>query len=155
MRVKVADFGTATLVDLATNVSSEAGAAAVTVESPLSLEERVRTMRTKGIGTPLWMAPEILSGSSAYGASADVFSFGIVMWEIASRQEPWADLKGSFIMDLLLENLKAGRRPKIEESWPRGYTELMEDCWSTDPSARPTFSKVVHRLEEKIDTCSS
>ena len=44
---------------------------------------------TKGIGTLLWMAPEIMEGSAMYGQPADVYSFGIVLWEITTRSLPW------------------------------------------------------------------
>ena len=143
MRVKVADFGTATLVGIATNTSDVVNAE----EMAMPMTERIKTMRTKGIGTPLWMAPEILSGSSRYGTSADVYSYSIVMWEIASRQEPWVELSGSFIMDQLLKRLVRGIRPNIGEDWHKEYVELMTECWSTDPLARPSFLAIVQRLE--------
>ena len=144
MRVKVADFGTATLAGIATNLST------TDIVNVDELRETTinRTMRTKGIGTPMWMAPEILSGSAAYGASADVYSFGIVIWEIASRQEPWAELSGAFIMDQLLGKLTAGIRPSIGEDWPMVYVQLIQECWSSDDRSRPTFTVIVQRLEK-------
>ena len=143
MRLKVADFGTATLAGMAKNVSSVVNVEEMT----MPLTERIKTMRTKGIGTPLWMAPKILSGSSGYRASADVYSYGIVMWEIASRQEPWVELSGSFIMDQLLERLVRGIRPNILKEWQKEYAKLMTEGWSTDPLAHPSFSAIVQRLE--------
>ena len=143
MRVKVADFGTATLAGIATNMSE-----VVNVEEMvMPMTERMKTLRTKGVGTPLWMAPEILSGSTSYGASADVYSFGIVIWEIASRQEPWLELSGDLIVEELLELLTNGIRPRIGEGWPIEFVKLMVECWSTDPQARPPFGKIVQRLE--------
>ena len=143
MRVKVADFGTATLAGIATNASDAVNAE----EMAIPMTGRIKTSRTKAIGTPLWMAPEILSGCSGYGASADVYSYGIVMWEIASRQEPWVELSGNFIMDQLLVRLVRGIRPNIGEDWQIEYVKLMKECWNTDPQARPSFMAIVQRLE--------
>jgi len=47
---------------------------------------------TQGVGTPLWMAPEIfLETSSNYGPKVDVYSYGIIMWELAMRAHPWSE----------------------------------------------------------------
>ena len=160
MRAKVADFGTAALAQMAKNASTALSLynefddndlpKSTASDTAMSISERVNIMRTKGIGTPLWMAPEILGGSSTYDASADVYSYGIVMWEIASRREPWTELSGRFFMNRLLEKLNSGIRPRIEDTWPKSYVALMEACWATSPHARPPFSIVVQRLESEM-----
>ena len=101
---------------------------------------------TRGVGTPLWMAPEILAGKS-YSASTDVYSFGIVMWEIASQEDPWRELSASsFFMDELLQLIRKGQRPIIAASWPVEFVETMQECWRTEPAERPTFSSIVPQL---------
>ena len=142
MRVKVADFGTATLATLATGTKADALFAG---NQQLSLADRATTMRTKGVGTPLWMAPEVLAGRK-YGPSADVYSYGIVMWEIAARCEPWNEVQGKFLMDALLRLITAEQRPAVESGWPEGYVALMRKCWATDPHNRPTFYQIVSLL---------
>ena len=152
MRVKVADFGTATLAGIAVNASDIVAVERVT-ESRLTVPQRGKSMRTKGIGTPLWMAPEILSGSPAYGASADVYSYGIVMWEIASRQEPWKEIKTNFLiqfMDQLLQKVSAGIRPPVADEWPKDYVALMKECWCSHAYARPIFASIVARLGKML-----
>lgn len=47
---------------------------------------------TKGVGTVLWMAPELLTGSEHYGPEVDVFSYGVIMWELIACADPWAHL---------------------------------------------------------------
>ena len=143
MRVKVADFGTATIVGMANKISLEA---AFTLNET-SVDQRVKTMHTKGIGTPLWMAPEVLAGDARYGPQADVYSFGIVMWEIASRKEPWSDVQGKFFMEELLQKIRQGIRPSIEYDWPKQYVNILQACWHTLPSERPTFGELVKLLK--------
>ena len=46
---------------------------------------------TKGVGTPLWMAPELFVGGTKYGPEVDVYSFGVIMWELATRKIPWEE----------------------------------------------------------------
>ncbi len=137
MHVKVADFGTAVLVTLATHVPSN--------DEALDMESRVATMRTKGVGTPLWMAPEVLAGST-YGPAADVYSYAIVMWELAARDEPWRDVTGPFLLASLLNAIRADRRPAIDPKWPSAFVGVMRRCWAGVPMARPSFATIVELL---------
>ena len=158
MQIKVADFGTATLATLAS--------ASVARESmvPLSPAERVATTgrRTKRVGTPLWMAPEVLAGERTYGKSADVYSFGIVMWEVAARCYPWEEVQDADLLDALLCLITSGQRPAVDSEWPDGYVAVMRQCWATDPQNRPTFDQVAVQLKLEevrllaaVDFCAS
>ena len=65
------------------------------------------------VGTPNWSAPELLQ-EAEYDRSIDVYSFGIMMWELVSRKLPWndimaADLEG--FKAVLLDAIWSGRRP--------------------------------------------
>ena len=88
------------------------------------------------------MAPEVLAGEP-YGKLADVYSYGIVLWEIAALDYPWADLTGAFLTNQLLQAVQAGRRPPIDAAWPAAYVELMAACWQTSPALRPAFDVVL------------
>ena len=106
---------------------------------------------TQGIGTPLWMAPEILAHQK-YGPSADVWSYAIVMWEIAAQARPWADVDaGLFTCSVLLKKIEAGERPAVAEggAWAGAgdYVAVMRQCWARDPSARPAFGYILSALE--------
>jgi serine/threonine-protein kinase CTR1 len=134
MLCKVADFGTATLLDKAMLSST-----AVDVVPPRN--------QTYGVGTPLWMAPEILA-AQPYDQSVDVYSYGIVMWELASLQEPWTDVSGPFLGSKLLALIRDEVRPPIQEGWPEVYVEIMRACWATQPSARISFAVAREELSK-------
>jgi LRR receptor-like serine/threonine-protein kinase FLS2 len=136
MRAKIADFGTAGLLTMAVLPADRPVEPAATADA--------RT-RTKGLGTPLWMAPEVLAGR-AYDARVDVYSYGIVLWEIASQRLPWEDVHGSFLLSALLTAIEAGQRPPVDGTWPRGYCAVMERCWQLGPSDRPDFETVGRML---------
>jgi serine/threonine protein kinase len=59
-------------------------------------------------GTPCWTAPEVIRGEK-YSESADVYSYGIIMWEMLTRKQPFA---GRNFMGVSLDVLE-GRRPQI------------------------------------------
>jgi serine/threonine protein kinase len=129
---------------------------------------------TKAAGTLLWMAPEIFRGDQYYGPKVDVYSFGIVMWELATRALPWSDFSssssnasdtqaGSLNSDdsktqagfftRLNHALQTGRRPLIPEKIPAAHLQffsIMQRCWAGDPADRPTFADVTRELTAAI-----
>lgn len=89
-------------------------------------------------GTPRYMAPEVLR-YEMNDSKADIYSFGIVLWEIWFGQEAFAcvDLRNlQHFIDLVSEGL----RPEGKESkkTPCQWKGLMEKCWDGDPGKRPT-----------------
>ncbi|KAK8957054.1 Serine/threonine-protein kinase EDR1 [Platanthera zijinensis] len=95
-------------------------------------------------GTLPWMAPELLNGcSTRVSEKVDVFSFGIVMWEIVTGEEPYADMHCGAIIGGIVNNTL---RPPVPEHCDAGWRKLMEQCWSADPSQRPSFSEITDRL---------
>jgi serine/threonine protein kinase len=104
---------------------------------------------TTGLGTTLWMAPEMLA-RQRYTKAIDVYSYGIVMWEIAAQQLPWADLdrlKRYVDTNKLLQLLLDGKRPEVGADWPAPYVEMMTRCWATDPNRRPDFKETANALQ--------
>jgi serine/threonine protein kinase len=93
-------------------------------------------------GTLAWTAPEILSGRD-YTKSADVYSLGIVMWEILTRREPYEDCH---FMELALR-VREGHRPSVPSDCPPAYSDLMTRCWHASPSSRPSADSVVRAVE--------
>lgn len=82
-------------------------------------------------------------GDFIYGPSADVFSFGIVLWEIAAQAIPWMDIEARTLVqfaDALLQRFAAEKRPAIDPVWPAKYSNMMRRCWATKPAARDTFA---------------
>ncbi|KAH8315999.1 hypothetical protein KR074_004636, partial [Drosophila pseudoananassae] len=114
--LKICDFGMAT--DLATYLS------------------RMR-------GSPAYMAPEVYQ-EKQYTETCDVFSFGIVLWEIMARKLPYSHLPNPSCF-AVLDAVKAGIRPPIEavraDCW-EGIKHLIQRCWHPDPVMRPSMKKV-------------
>ncbi|CAM0913094.1 unnamed protein product [Alopecurus aequalis] len=106
---------------------------------------KCQTLISGGVrGTLPWMAPELLNGSSnLVSEKVDVFSFGIVMWELLTGEEPYADLHYGAIIGGIVNNTL---RPLVPESCDPQWRSLMEQCWSAEPSERPSFMEVVQRL---------
>eukprot|EP00047_Mylnosiga_fluctuans_P000470 m.193244 g.193244 ORF g.193244 m.193244 type:complete len:1071 (+) comp10069_c6_seq2:105-3317(+) len=141
LHAKVADFGTASIAAIS---ADSTGAQLPHVPRVSDTDGgREALLRTTGLGTPLWMAPEVMQGG-AYGPSADVYSFGIVLWEIAAQQLPW---QGYDVMCDLLPAVLAGMRPVRNRSWPGAYVDLMNRCWFTQSDARCTFAEALAILE--------
>ena len=93
-------------------------------------------------GTPYWTAPEIIR-QEAYTEKADVYSYGIVLWEIITHQEPYSGMES---MEVAYAAAERGLRPTIPSICPEGYAWLMQKCWSDDPDDRPDFSEVLESL---------
>lgn len=100
-----------------------------------------RQAMTSDVGTLVWMAPEILANED-YDAKVDVYSFGIILFEVLCRSPPFEDL------DVLAfqEAVTSGVRPDIDllpADTPSDLVDLMTRCWSQDPGLRPNFADVV------------
>jgi tRNA A-37 threonylcarbamoyl transferase component Bud32 len=108
------------------------------------------TMVSGGMrGTLPWMAPEMLEWSSnMVSTKVDVYSFGIIMWEILTGQEPYAGMHHGGVIGGILSNTL---RPTVPASCDPQWRELMEQCWSNEPDKRPTFTEVVSRLRLMLE----
>ncbi|KQK16477.1 uncharacterized protein LOC100828846 isoform X2 [Brachypodium distachyon] len=95
-------------------------------------------------GTLPWMAPELLNGgSNKVSEKVDVFSFGIVMWEILTGEEPYANMHYGAIIGGIVNNTL---RPHVPASCDPEWRRLMEQCWAPDPAQRPAFTEIAGRL---------
>ncbi|KAI3881546.1 hypothetical protein MKX03_035624 [Papaver bracteatum] len=103
------------------------------------------TLVTGGVrGTLPWMAPELLNGSSSkVSEKVDIFSFGIVLWEILTGEEPYANMHYGAIIGGIVSNTL---RPSIPNYCDSEWRNLMEECWAPDPVARPSFTEIARRL---------
>ena len=129
--IKVSDFGTGR--------SIKANDEPAIAETESLFSDRYLTSL---VGTVPWMAPEILS-KQPYGPEVDVYSYAIVLWEIASRREPWDHIADEELRSTLCEMVGAGVRPSVDRAWPADYVKLMGACWDSCASARPAFASIV------------
>ncbi|KAJ0746550.1 putative protein kinase TKL-Pl-6 family [Helianthus annuus] len=104
-----------------------------------------QTLISGGVrGTLPWMAPELLNGSSSLvSEKVDVFSFGIVMWELLTGDEPYTDLHYGAIIGGIVSNTL---RPPVPDGCDPEWRSLMERCWSAEPSERPSFTEIANQL---------
>jgi len=91
-----------------------------------------------------YIAPEVISGKGCTFAS-DIYSFGMLMWEISSGQPPFADFDHDYDLAVKLIN---GMRPKIVPGTPLEYEKLMKQCWDADPSERPDAETLCDKIKE-------
>jgi serine/threonine-protein kinase TNNI3K len=120
----------------------------------ISRERHDQTM-TAGVGTSLWMAPEVMLGER-YDDKADMFSFGVVLSELDVHTLPYAqskdksrDSNGKPLPDaVLLQQVARGSlRVDFSESSPRAIVELGLACVSVDPRQRPSAAEALYSLQ--------
>jgi len=116
--VKVADFGVARVKD----------------------QSGVMTAET---GTYRWMAPEVIE-HKPYDHKADVFSFGIVIWELLTGKIPYDYLTP---LQAAIGVVQKGIRPTIPKDTHPKLTELLQKCWHKDSAERPDFIQILEILE--------
>ena len=95
-------------------------------------------------GTPRYMAPEVFR-SELNDSKADIYSFGIMLWEIWFGRRAFADthFDSSDPQDFFNFVGKGSRPNDVEylKKPPLFWKELMEECWDEDPKKRPTAKK--------------
>lgn len=99
---------------------------------------------TGGTGSLRYMAPEV-ADSQPYNHKADVYAFGILLWELLSCKKPYVGLG---IDDFYDKVVYGGLRPTVDKKWPKPLIELMEQCWDADSNKRPNSQEIVSKLEE-------
>nr|QEX93500.1 TAK1 [Plecoglossus altivelis] len=100
----------------------------------------IQTHMTNNKGSAAWMAPEVFEGSN-YSEKCDVFSWGIILWEVITRRKPFDEIGGpAFRIMWAVHN---GTRPPLIKNLPKAIESLMTRCWSKDPSQRPSMEEIV------------
>ena len=101
-----------------------------------------------------YIAPEVISRKE-YTFKSDIYSIGMLMWEISSGQPPFSIYEHD--LDFAM-NIINGMRPKIVPGTPLEYKSLMEQCWDADPSKRPnanTLWKKISNIDLHYQNISS
>ena len=102
---------------------------------------------TKLRGTFQWMAPEVITNEH-YTEKADVYSFGIILWEFWSKDPPYKGIKAKEV-GIKVKNNK-NFRPKIPDEVPQEIAELIKCCWDADPEKRPSFLDIINYIDEYL-----
>lgn len=120
---------------------------------------------SQGIGSIMWMAPEVLQ-SKDYSEKADIYSLGIVLWEIMERDLPYPNMRSYQIEKHVLDRKRCEKsgekvmilrttifpsfRPPIPSMCPRPYADLMQALWEHKPEKRPSAADAVSSMEALI-----
>ncbi|KAL1565869.1 Serine/threonine-protein kinase sty46 [Salvia divinorum] len=99
---------------------------------------------TAETGTYRWMAPEVIE-HKPYDHKADVFSFGVVVWELLTGKLPHEYLTP---LQAAVAVVQRGVRPTIPTHTNAKLAELLERCWHKDPALRPDFSDITQILHK-------
>ncbi|KAF5205966.1 kinase domain [Thalictrum thalictroides] len=102
----------------------------------------------KGItGTYRWMAPEMIK-QKHHTRKVDVYSFGIVLWELLTALIPFQDMTPEQAAFAVSEK---NARPSLPTTCPMAFSHLISQCWSSNPKRRPNFDEIVSILESYTD----
>ncbi|KAL5269722.1 hypothetical protein ACHWQZ_G003252 [Mnemiopsis leidyi] len=107
-----------------------------------------KTANLSKMGTFRWMSPEVLRDSQ-YSTASDVWSFGVVVWEMLTGEVPFSKFE-----DLAVQyKLAAGKMTlPIPESCPADIKDLLTSIWQYDRKQRPAFTSICTTLEEISQT---
>jgi len=119
----------------------------------LSAVRRQENITDNGIapGTPLWMSPEVLQGKPL-NEKVDLYSYGIVLWEMLTGEEPYGDHDSynTFVKAICNDN----ERPELPEDMHQSLKNLLELCWHREPEKRPTFDLIIELLDDAMVECT-
>jgi serine/threonine protein kinase len=98
----------------------------------------------RGMVPVRWMPPESLRDGE-YVSKSDVWSYGVVMWEMATlAEEPYQGMRHDEVVRFIIDE---GGKPEIRPNFPESMKEVMEMCWKRYPDDRPSFIDICKTLE--------
>ena len=102
-------------------------------------------------GSPEYMAPEVFR-TAAYDKRADIYSLGIMLWEIWYGQQAFAE-SGASSVKALFDMVDGGSRPKPVKGVKKPHfrwQELMDQCWDANPDKRPSACQCHERISDIV-----
>lgn len=102
-----------------------------------------RSTKMSFAGTVAWMAPEVIRNEPC-SEKVDVWSFGVVLWELLTCEIPYRDVESSALIWGVGNN---SLQLPIPSSCPDGFKLLLQQCWSAKPRNRPSFRQILMHLD--------
>ena len=128
LRAKLADFGLA------------------------KVKQETSSQSTAAKGTVLWMAPELFKRKTEVTEAADIWSLGMVLWELATREIPFKDAQNQL---QVIGWLKDGEKEEIPVDCPAELKSIIESCWDLTPTKRPTAIQVMESLKPLVPSITT
>lgn len=94
-------------------------------------------------GTPAYMAPEVAL-CTPYNEKVDMYSFGVILWEMTSGERPFKGMQMTEFMDKVVKN---NFRPPVRRDLPSQIKDIIDACWHPDSICRPSASEVLEILD--------
>ncbi|KAL0578013.1 hypothetical protein V5O48_003963 [Marasmius crinis-equi] len=114
----------------------------VVVEPEIAVQPKI-AKRKSFVGTPCWMAPELIMGKQ-YDSSADIWSFGITALELGMGRPPRSrDSSQKVLLRIVQEDPPSLDREGGEHKYSKAFQEMVESCLVKDPSKRPTAKQLL------------